>query len=110
MVIHANLNAMSYSLSFSTEFFWENSEFPEETDQPCSVYEALYNMYLKDNDSFRDMVCEVLGHDRSAYAFNWLPETTLHELVEACQSYDYCANISNPVQVFFNENWSLFIW
>lgn len=95
-----------YSLSFSMDFFWQNSEYPEQTERPQSVYEALYNMWHSKKNEFNEMVQEVLGYDMPDY----LPETTIHELVEKVQEYNTCYNINTPVEVFVNNNFTVKVY
>lgn len=90
------------------DFFWQNSDYPEQTEQPKSVYEALYNMYQNLRAEFNDMVQEVLNYDIKD--LNYLPDTLIHELVEKVQEYNTCANISTPVEVYVSDNYSIRVW
>lgn len=97
---------MSYSLSFSNEFFYENSDCPNETNKPCSVYESLYNLYINDRKEFSDIVTEVL-----CYALpDYLPDMLIYELVDKCKEYNACRNLNIPVEVYINENHSVLVY
>ena len=97
-----------YDLSFSLEFFWDNSEYPNTTDKPTSLYEALYNLYLSDRDQFNNLVADVLKHEIKA--LDYLPETLIHELVEKAQEYNTCVNLNTPVEVYINEDYTVEVY
>jgi hypothetical protein len=96
---------MSYSLSFSNEFFWENSDYPQKTDSPKSVYEALYNLWLNNRKEFNLMVSDVLKIRIAK--LNYLPDHIIFDLVEKAIEYDTCANINTPVEIYINKNHSV---
>ena len=97
-----------YDLSFSQEFFWNNSEHPEVTDKASSIYEALFNLSLNNRDELNGIIKDVLGYDVKKLLA--LPETIFHELTSKAIEYNTCRNLNSPVEVFINENYSVFVY
>jgi hypothetical protein len=109
---------MSYELSFSPEFFYEHSDFPEVTETPCSVYESLHNFSVLDQITFNEMVKEVLGYDlviKEVFdfgigAYTYYPENIIFDLIEKVKEYNECKNLNTPVEVCINENYSVKVY
>lgn len=109
---------MSYSLSFSEDFFTGNDKIPLGDDDiincyaysshPKSVLQALVSMAKNDADNFYLMVKEVLGVEINDNMH--IADCIFMDLLEQIRSYDECKNINTPVNVCINNNWEISVW
>jgi len=98
---------MAYDLSFSNDFFYNEGEY-NITDKPENLENALYNMHINNKHVFNAMVKEVLGY--KIHLLSYLPDNIIPELIDKAIEYNTCANLSSPVKVYINENYSVFVY
>jgi hypothetical protein len=103
---------MSYSLSFSEEFFSGHPDgeiggddirrlYPV-TERPQSVIEALVSMESLQPAEFRVMVKEVLGY--SLRDSEPADESVFWDLLEKVREYDTCDTLTPPIEVYVNKD------
>jgi hypothetical protein len=99
---------MSYSLSFSEDFFtgYPNGEIGGDdirnlypvTSRPQCVVQALVSLEAREPAEFRSMARKALGYklpDKQP-----IDETVFWELLEAVKKYDTCDTLSPPINVY----------
>jgi hypothetical protein len=90
---------MSYSLSFSPEFFFAEGEpydgGPEVSEAPISVWNAIESMRQLTPEDWADMARELFGVE---------PEYLTPEAVlEKIQETNTCRNLESPVEVYIDS-------
>ncbi len=91
---------MSYSLSFSPEFFFNEGEpydgGPEPSQRPTSVWHAVESMRVLEPERWRDLAQDVFGTEPE-----FLTAETVLERIEATNS---CRDLSSPVEVYIDAD------
>lgn len=87
---------MSYSLSFSPEFFYGNEldQDPEEkSNRPKSVYQALISMDKRD---WNEMAKEVFGVSGN--------RISVDDVMQKIRDTDSCSGLRSPVEVWIDRD------
>jgi hypothetical protein len=109
---------MSYSLSFSEDFFsgTPDGEIGGEdihnlypvSKKPQCVVQALVSMEAHQPGEFRRMVKKALGY--SLTKGQPADETVFWELLEAVKKYDRCDTLTPPIEVYVCEWYSVIVY
>lgn len=109
---------MSYSLSFSEDFFSGTPDgeigsddihklYPV-TDRPQSVVQALVSMEARQPVKFMAMVKKALGY--SLRKGQPADETVFFELLEAVKKFDTCDTLTPPISVGVCEGYCVIVY
>jgi hypothetical protein len=109
---------MSYSLSFSEDFFSGTPDgeiggddihklYPV-TPRPQNVVQALVSMEARQPKEFRAMVKKALGY--SLLKGQPADETVFWELLEAVREFDTCDTLTPPISVYVCEGYSVEVY
>ena len=89
---------MSFSLSFSDDFFFPEYDFyvEEPNDKPTNLYQAILTLERDNRKDFLE-ACRIHGIAPDC-------EGTAFELVEAAKRVDTCTGLSAPIDVWLSED------
>ena len=94
---------MSYSLSFSPEFFTDET-FPYDTEpsnRPTTVYQAILSLPKRDQVA---IAREVLKSPHPV--LHVMSESFAADVLDRVRETDSCADLSSPVEVYIDaEGW-----
>ena len=110
---------MSYSLSFSEDFFTGQPDgeiggdsirrlYPV-TRRPQSVMQALVSLEAREPTQFRAIVQEALGYSLPEHG-QPADETVHWELLEAIKKYDTCDTLTSPISVYVCEGYCVRVY
>jgi hypothetical protein len=88
------------SLSFSEEFFTGTESYPERTDRPTNVLQAIESL---DDETKRQIAVHVLGVDLAWADLEIKTETFKHRVLDVVRLTNSCDDATTPVTVNIDE-------
>ncbi|MEE9594262.1 MAG: hypothetical protein V3V92_02575 [Candidatus Hydrothermarchaeales archaeon] len=91
---------MSYSLSFTESFFSGPEDYPEPSDRPTNVLQAIESLSGEEKLNIAQEVFNYQGRLSEFFAFG---EGFNHSVLNKVRETNTCTDISSPVEVWIDD-------
>jgi hypothetical protein len=99
---------MAFGLSFSQEFFTGIEDYPTPSKRPTNCLQAIESLPEETKKGIAKDVLKVKGKKFIEMVIK--SETFAHEVLDKLREYDTCDDLSPPIEVYINGDYSITVY